>query len=76
VKLEEYQAPAAGGRAVSATAELLEFPVHSLRVVSYGIAPSTTPPLSALVDGGAGGRPTFDRLRQGAAPSCLVRRSP
>jgi carboxypeptidase Q len=77
VKLEEYQAPAKW-EGVSATAEVLE-PVHfPVRVVSYGIAPSTTPPLTApLVDGGAGRPADFDRLgAQARGAIVLVRTQP
>jgi carboxypeptidase Q len=77
VKLESYQVPAKW-EGVSASASVVEpFPIP-LRVVSFGLAPSTPGALLApLVDGGAGKWADFDKLGPRARGAIvLVRTAP
>ncbi len=77
VKLETYPVPAKW-EAVSASAEVLEPVRFPLRVVSFGLAPSTSGALQApVVDAGFGRRADFDRLGAAARGAiALVRSNP
>jgi carboxypeptidase Q len=77
VRLEPYPAPAKW-EGISAFAEILEPIRFPVRVVSFALAPSTTPPLTApLVDAGAGRPDDFDRLGAKARGAIvLVRTQP
>jgi carboxypeptidase Q len=71
VKLESYPVPAKW-EAVSASARVLEPAGFSLRVVSFGLAPSTSGTLTApVVDAGFGRRADFEKLG-GAAKGAIV----
>ncbi|HEY1251522.1 MAG TPA: M20/M25/M40 family metallo-hydrolase [Thermoanaerobaculia bacterium] len=76
VKIEPYTA-SAKWQPVSASAEVLEpfrFPV---RVVSFALAPSTSPGLTAaLVDGGSGRPEDFEKLGAKARGAIVLVRTP
>ncbi|HSB35310.1 MAG TPA: M28 family peptidase [Thermoanaerobaculia bacterium] len=71
VKLESYPVPARW-EAVSASARVLEPAGFPLRVVSFGLAPSTSGALTApVLDAGSGTRADFEKLG-GAAKGAIV----
>ncbi len=77
VKLETYPAPVKW-EAVSASASVVAPSAFPLRVVSFGLAPSTPGAVTApLVDAGAGAKADFDRLGTAAKGAiALVRSNP
>jgi carboxypeptidase Q len=77
VKLETYPAPVKW-EAVSASASVVAPEAFPLRVVSFGLAPSTPGAvMAALVDAGSGTRADFDRLGASAKGAiALVRSNP
>ncbi len=75
VKLETYPVPAKW-EAVSASAEVLEPVRFPLRVVSFGLAPSTSGALAApVVDAGFGKREDFEKLGSAARGAIVLVRS-
>lgn len=77
VKLETYPAPVKW-EAISASASVVSPAAFPLRVVSFGLAPSTPGALTVpLVDAGAGTKADFDRLGASAKGAvALVRSNP
>ncbi len=75
VKLETYPVPVKW-EAVSASASVVEPSAFPLRVVSFGLAPSTPGAVTApLVDAGAGTKADFDRLGASAKGAIALVRS-
>ncbi len=75
VKLETYPAPVKW-EAISASASVVAPAGFPLRVVSFGLAPSTPGPVTApLVDAGAGTKADFERLGASAKGAIALVRS-